>query len=306
MSASLFFDMQRFSTHDGEGIRTVLFLKGCPLSCVWCQNPESRSRNVDLMYDAATCIAGCTLCQDCCSAITRHGPADLLIDHQQIDEFDIKNLKTCCPAKALRVTGEPVDIHTVCEQLKRDQPFYKTSGGGVTFSGGEPLIHPNAVYAIAQKMQEENIDVAIETTLHVSWRKIEKNIPVINQWLVDLKHMDDNKFKRWTGGTLSLVKNNLIKLAAQVKGLTIRVPVVPDFNDTIEELALITDFAATISSCKAIHFLPYHTLGIQKYKMLGLRYQGKDKSLDNPGLLQKACAYAEHHPLKPLQTSVRG
>ncbi|MBU2704904.1 glycyl-radical enzyme activating protein [Zooshikella marina] len=306
MPTSFYFDIQRFSTHDGEGIRTVLFLKGCPLSCIWCQNPESRSRNVDLMYEATTCINGCTLCQDRCSAIKRHGSSELLIDHQQLNQFDINNLKTCCPAKALRVVGEPVDIQSVCEQLKRDKPFYTSSGGGVTFSGGEPLIHPHCVYSIAQKMQEENINVAIETTLHVSWKKIEQNMPVINQWLVDLKHMDDKKFKQWTGGTLSLVKNNLVKLADQVKDLTIRVPVIPDFNDSLEELALITDFAARLSNCKAIHFLPYHTLGIQKYKMLGLSYQGKDKSLDNPELLQKTCEYAEHHPLKQLQTSVRG
>jgi len=302
----VYFNIQRFSTHDGDGIRSILFLKGCSLSCRWCANPESRSAAPELLYDARRCLEGCALCSQACPAIARKPEGALRIDRQQLTGEMLEVLRGRCPSKALTVCGETAEVETLCETLLRDQPFYLQSGGGVTFSGGEPLLQPELVAAIARRMHQEGINNTVETCLHVPWKNIEQVLPHIDCWLADLKHTDETTFRQWTEGSLKRIKTNLRKLALSAKRLIIRVPVVPGFNDSEEALRAIIDFAASLTRCDELHLLPYHTLGIGKYELLDMPYTCSDKPLSNPGLLASAKTYAETHPVQPMAVTLRG
>lgn len=140
IEVTVFFNIQRFSTHDGDGIRSILFLKGCTLACPWCQNPESRSGDLSLLFDQRLCMSDCRLCQEKCDAIERDDNGEIGIKRDCLTSNDIESLRDVCPSQALTVCGQEESVGELCEQLLRDKPFYLQSGGGVTFSGGEPLL----------------------------------------------------------------------------------------------------------------------------------------------------------------------
>jgi len=304
----MFFNIQRFSTHDGDGIRSILFLKGCSLACPWCQNPESRSAKRSLLFDSRLCVKDCSACLQITPAIRRNCDDQIIINRKLINDDTLDKLTACCPAKALTVCGEQAREEPLCSTLLKDKPFYIQSDGGVTFSGGEPLMQPVLVENIAKRMHDEGINTAIETCMHAPWKNIEQLLPFLDCWLTDLKHTDSKKFQAWTKGSLSRIKNNFQQLAKKGKRLVVRVPIVPGFNDTQEELNNIIDFVVSLESCSEIHLLPYHTLGINKYKLLDMPYQCSEKPLNNPDLLVKTQAYAENHPLsvQKLTVTIRG
>lgn len=297
-----YFNIQRFSTHDGDGIRTILFLKGCSLNCPWCQNPESLSVKPSLMFDRRLCVDTCSLCTGC-PAINRV-EGKLQIDRASLTAGDIESLRRLCPAEALSVVGGEADADSLFDLLLRDKPFYAQSQGGVTFSGGEPLMQSGLVAELAQRLQQQGINTAIETCLHVPWKNIETVQPHIDCWLTDLKHVDADKFQRWTKGSMKRVLANFDRLSNEASRIIIRVPVVPDFNDTEAELQAIIDFAAALPQCHELHLLPYHTLGINKYHLLDQSYQCADKPLDKPELLEQARHYAES--TYQLSVTIRG
>lgn len=301
----MYFNIQRFSTHDGDGIRSILFLKGCSLACPWCQNPESRSEKHSLLFDKRRCLDDCQLCSEACEGIERELTTNkIIINRKAISEGQIIALKDVCPTQALSVVGAEAQVDTLFDTLMKDKPFYDQSQGGVTFSGGEPLLQPHLVADIAEKLQHNNVSTAIESCMHVPWKNVEKAAPHIDCWLADLKHTDEEKFLDWTKGSLKRVKENFRKLAPIAKRIVIRVPVVPGFNDTDEELKEIIDFAASLESCKELHLLPYHTLGINKYRLLDMPYLCSDKPLNKPELLECAQQYASEHT--ELNVTVRG
>lgn len=186
----------------------------------------------------------------------------------------------------------------------KDKPFYDQSQGGVTFSGGEPLMQPSLVAELAERLHQNHVSTAVESCMHVPWKNVEKVAPYIDCWLADLKHTDEEKFLCWAKGSLKRIKDNFRKLAPIAKRIVIRVPVVPGFNDTIDELKAIIDFAASLESCQELHLLPYHTLGINKYRLLDIPYECSDKPLNNPELLENAMQYACEHT--QLNVIVRG
>ncbi|GGA79596.1 pyruvate formate lyase-activating protein [Neiella marina] len=299
----MYFNIQRFSNHDGDGIRTILFLKGCSLSCAWCQNPESQSRKRSLLFDQRSCLADCQLCAEACSHIQRD-VGRLRIERSLIDQQQLIALQQVCPTQALSVCGQPADADQLLAELLRDKPFYQQSGGGVTFSGGEPLMQPQLVADLAQRLQQQSVSTAVETCMHVPWKNIEMAAPYIDCWLTDLKHTDADKFNQWAHGSVDRIKQNFSRLAAIAKRLVVRVPVVPGFNDSMEELQAIIDFAASLAHCHELHLLPYHTLGINKYRLLDQPYECADKPLNKPELLQDAQAYA--HSNTHLDVVIRG
>ncbi|MFA0105134.1 glycyl-radical enzyme activating protein [Vibrio splendidus] len=301
----MYFNIQRFSTHDGDGIRSILFLKGCSLACPWCQNPESRSEKYSLLFDERSCLEDCQLCRDACEGIERDITSDkIIINRKTISEDQLIALRDVCPTQALSVVGEDAQVDTLFDVLMKDKPFYDQSQGGVTFSGGEPLMQPQLVADIAEKLQQNEVSTAIESCMHVPWKNVKKAAPYIDCWLADLKHTDEEKFLDWAKGSLKRIKENFRKLAPIAKRIVIRVPVIPSFNDTDEELKKIIDFAASLESCKEIHLLPYHTLGINKYRLLDMPYLCSDKPLNNPELLERAQQYASEHT--ELNVTVRG
>lgn len=303
----MFFNIQRFSTHDGDGIRSILFLKGCSLACPWCQNPESRSEKRSLLFDSRLCVKDCAGCLQETPAITRNSDDQIIINRKQISENVLDKLATSCPTKALTVCGEKAHEDALCSALLKDKPFYIQSDGGITFSGGEPLMQPVLVANIAKRMHDEGINTAIETCMHAPWKNIEQVLPFIDCWLTDLKHTEPKKFKAWAKGSLPRIKNNFQQLAKEGKRMVIRVPIVPGFNDTEEELNNIIDFVVSLETCSEIHLLPYHTFGINKYNLLGMPYHCSEKPLNNPDLLVKAQQYAENHPsAQKLTVLIRG
>lgn len=219
------FDIQRFSVHDGPGVRTIVFLKGCLLRCKWCCNPESQS-------------------------------------------YEIQQMET---GGKVKTVGEDITAREVLEIVEKDRIYYRRSGGGLTLSGGESLTQPEFALALLKGAKEMGISTAIETTSCAEYNVIEKLLPYIDTYLMDIKHTNPDKHKEFTGRDNSLILANAKRLAKDAKKLIIRVPVIPTFNDTPEEIYAIASFAKEIG-VDEIHLLPYHRLGTDKYKGLGREY----------------------------------
>jgi pyruvate formate lyase activating enzyme len=265
------FDIQRFSTHDGNGIRTIIFFKGCPLRCPWCENPESQSGDYEIFYDHRKCI-GCLQCIEACEEgeiYKQNGR--LVIDRKNLS--DPEKLRDVCPAKALTLVGFRQSIADIMQEIEKDIPFYRKSNGGVTLSGGEPYAQPDFLLDLLKEIKKKNIDIAIETSLYAQWNIIEKTIPFIDTFLADLKHTNPDKFKQYTGGAVSLVLDNFKRLDKRNVELVVRVPVIPEFNNSIEEMEAIIEFASSLSGVHEIHFIPFHTLGVGKYNLMEKEYR---------------------------------
>ncbi|EPY5345161.1 glycyl-radical enzyme activating protein [Klebsiella quasipneumoniae] len=299
----MIFNIQRYSTHDGPGIRTVVFLKGCSLGCRWCQNPESRARSEDLLYDPRLCLAGCELCQQAAPAVITRTLEGLIIHRQHVNDCHIAALRDCCPTTALTVCGEEKSVEEIMATVLRDKPFYDRSGGGITLSGGEPFMNPALAQALLEASHQAGIHTAVETCLHVPWKYIEPALPFIDLFLADLKHVDEAVFRQWTDGSARRVLDNLQRLAQAGKNIIIRVPLIQGFNASEADITAITDFAADRLRVSEIHFLPYHTLGMNKYQLLSQPYTAPDKPLDAPELLAFAQDYARS---KGLTAILRG
>lgn len=299
----MIFNIQRYSTHDGPGIRTVVFLKGCSLGCRWCQNPESRARTQELLYDARLCLDGCDLCAQAAPEVIERALNGLLIHREKLTESAIAALSNCCPTQALTVCGEVKSVADIMAAVLRDKPFYDRSGGGITLSGGEPFMQPELAAELFKASHDAGIHTAVETCLHVPWKYIAPSLVNVDLFLADLKHVASAPFKQWTDGNAARVLENLKKLAQAGKKIIIRVPLIQGFNADEAAITAITDFAADELHVDEIHFLPYHTLGINKYNLLSQPYNAPDKPLDAPALLEFARQYASH---KGLATTLRG
>ena len=299
----MIFNIQRYSTHDGPGIRTVVFIKGCSLGCRWCQNPESRSAAPDLLYDARLCLDGCDLCQQQAPEVIERTLNGLLIHRQKLTPEALAALTDCCPTQALTVCGEEKSADEIMATVLRDKPFYDRSGGGLTLSGGEPFMNLDMTLALLKGAHERGIHTAVETCLHVPWKYIAPALPYIDLFLADLKHVDAATFRQWTDGSAKRVLDNLKRIAAAQKPMTVRVPLIPGFNADEAAIDAITDFAARELKVREIHFLPYHTLGIGKYTLLDMPYSAPDKPLDAPALLDYAQRIAGE---KGLTATLRG
>lgn len=267
----MIFNIQRFSTHDGNGIRTVVFYKGCPLSCQWCSNPESQSFDFDILYHQKFCqhFGDCIKAES--AAITR-SENGLKINRSLIENPE--SLQNVCLTKALTVSGERKTVSEILAEIEKDHPFYRNDGG-VTLSGGEPLSQGTELTELLQELKKKKISVNMETTLHVKWEKVERCIGLVDTFLADLKHTNREKFRKFAGGDSLLVMSNFVKLDHSGAKYVIRIPVIPGFNHTEAEIFEMIDFAASLKNANEIHFLPYHTFGEEKYKMLDIPYPMK-------------------------------
>jgi len=265
----MIFNIQRYSTHDGDGIRTLIFYKGCPLQCQWCSNPESQSFGQSILYDSK----GCKQFGDCALAepigISQAANSTLQIKRELIAEP--QKLRDVCASKALTISGEKLSVDELLAEVNKDLPFYHEDGG-VTLSGGEPLAQGKDLVLLLQRLHKQRISTNMETSLHVKWKLVERCIGLVRTFLVDLKHTDKAKFQHFVRGDAGLVMENLEKLASSGAHVVVRIPVIPGFNHTEDEIQRMVDFVSTIKGIKEIHFLPYHTFGVEKYKMLGMDY----------------------------------
>jgi pyruvate formate lyase activating enzyme len=229
------------------------------------------------MYDRKTCKGFGDCIQKDPAAIMRNG-SGLKINRSISDPDKLRNT---CLAKAMNVVGEYKGIADLLHEINKDISFYNQSKGGVTLSGGEPLAQGPELIDLLAELKISDIDVSVETSLHISWDSIERCFGMVNTFLVDLKHINKEKFGLYTGGDLDLVLANLKKLTDSGENIIIRIPVIPEFNHSENEMFGIIDFVSGLKTIKEIHFIPYHSLGIGKYEMLGLNYTfGYKKPVD--------------------------
>jgi len=265
------FDIQRFSIQDGPGIRTTVFLKGCPLRCLWCSNPESQKFPPELFFSESLCVR-CHRCVEVCPT----GATELNSDGTiQINYELCKACGECvkvCPSGARTTSGKLMSIEEVLDMVKKDSLFYRNSGGGVTASGGEPLYQPDFLIGFFKECQEAGIQTALDTSGYARWETIEEILGYVDLVLFDIKHMDSEKHKEYTGVDNKLILRNAEKLAQERKPLIIRVPLIPGYNDSEENIMALARFMRERELVR-IDLLCYHQFGRKKYEMLGREYK---------------------------------
>ena len=262
------FNIQRYSIHDGPGIRTTVFLKGCPLRCYWCQNPESQDKGPEVYFDQTRCTA-CGKCVTVCPA-----GASLLSDTtSSIDRSRCTACGKCsevCPNEARRIIGKYVSVGEVFEEVKRDEVFYAKSGGGVTISGGEPLFQPDYTVSLLKSCRRSGIHTALDTSGYVKWNTLKRVLDYCNLVLFDIKHIDLAQHVKYTGVSNQLILDNARRVV-DVCPMWVRVTVVPGYcNDSIETIEATARFlTAELGTSVVVCLLPYHRLGEIKYEKLG-------------------------------------
>lgn len=269
----LVFNIQRFSIQDGPGIRTTVFLKGCNLRCFWCHNPESLEKKPQIQYFQQKCIQ-CGKCLLCCPV-----QAHQIIQGNKIFDRDkciqCGNCAENCYAEALVMTGKETEIEEVMAEILRDELFYKNSGGGVTFSGGEPFLQKDFLKELLIRCKEEGLHTAVESALNISWETLQEIKPYIDLFLVDIKVMDEKMHQAVTGASNNKILQNLKMLAKEAVNLRIRIPVIPGVNDNLNEMDKIADFLKELKGVHNVELMPYHSMAQGKYESLAMDNKSK-------------------------------
>ena len=276
MKAQLVTDIQKYSIHDGEGIRTTIFFKGCPLSCVWCHNPETQEYRQQFMWNQEKCT-GCGECAAACP----DGAVSMKGSRPVTDTEMCSVCHTCeeyCLQNAREFAGREYTVEELVREALKDQPFYEQSHGGVTLSGGEVLARDKEfLEQLMRGLTERGIRVNVDTCGYVPWENIESVIPYTDTFLYDIKLMDSGLHEKMTGAGNESILDNLIKLSKSGAAVWIRIPVVGGVNDTDRNMKETLDFLDAHSiGQKWIHLLPYHNTGSGKYSRLGQEYRGRD------------------------------
>jgi pyruvate formate lyase activating enzyme len=267
-------DIQRFSIHDGPGIRSTVFFKGCNLRCFWCHNPETLALAPELQLYLDRCI-GCGACFRACP----HG-AHVLQDGQHLFHRDLcRGCGACaetCYAQALVLVGRWMTVEEVMAEVRRDRPFYETSGGGVTLSGGEPLLQPEFAQALLAACRAEGLPTAIETAAQLPWARLAAALPVTDLVMMDIKLMDPQRHRAATGVGNARILANARRLGGSGVPLIARTPIIPGVNDSEADVAAIAAFVAELPNLVYYELLPFHPLAAGKYASLGMDYRARD------------------------------
>ena len=267
----LVFNVQRFSVNDGPGIRTTVFLKGCPLHCKWCHNPESISSDQQLLLRDDRCIR----CGDCFALCNNH--AVLRMDGGFVTIRDAcMECGDCievCNSEAREIAGKEVTVEEVLREIEKDIVFYDQSGGGASFSGGEPLLQHEFLMAVLKECKAKNIHTVVDTTGLTSPQILERVSEFVDLFLFDLKTLNNEKHIEFTGVSNVQILENLRRLADLRKNVIVRMPVIPGVNDDPAEIRAAGSFVSSLGNVREIHLLPYHTTGLEKYRRLGMEYQ---------------------------------
>jgi pyruvate formate lyase activating enzyme len=264
------FDIRKYSIHDGPGIRTTVFFKGCLLHCWWCHNPEGQSQEVEIILRSARCIR-CGACVEACP----HGAAGLGEAGPEVQRERCERCGECtlvCYAEARQVVGREMTVAQVMAEVERDTPFYDESGGGVTLSGGEPLSQRDFSLGLLQACKEKEIHTALDTCGFATWDTFERVRGYVDLFLYDLKVVNDARHREFTGVSNTLILNNLQKLSERDHLIILRMPVIPGVNDDEKNIRQTGEFVASLPRAHSVELLPYHHAATSKYAGLGQEY----------------------------------
>jgi pyruvate formate lyase activating enzyme len=277
------FDIQRFSVHDGPGIRTIVFLKSCALRCLWCSNPESQRIGPELMYSASSCLRCGTCVGVCARRALRLTEGGIEVDNSRCTVCG--DCAAVCPGRALRVSGRSMTVDQVLAEVERDHVFYAHSGGGMTLSGGEPLLQPDFATGVLHEARNRGIHSAVETAGSADATVVKQVLGSADLILYDIKHMNSEKHLAGTGAPNELILQSARVASALGVPMVIRTPVIPGFNDQPAEIAAIGRFALSLG-LREMHLLPYHRYGVPKYAGLRRRYEIPDLRPPSPEHLE--------------------
>ena len=274
------FDVQRFSIHDGAGIRTLVFVKGCSLRCVWCCNPESQTPATELTVSPARCIR-CGLCVEACPhlAMAFNPNGNCAPDRSRCQICGM--CVDACPSGACALRGRAVTVDELLREVERDMLFYRASGGGVTVSGGEPLLQAAFVAEFLAACRQQGIHTAIETCGYAPWEDFAQVLAYTDLTLFDVKHPDAEAHRRLTGVGNEVIMANLRRAAATHARIILRMPLIPEYNADADTVRAVARLARTLGISE-LHLIPYHGLGEAKYRSLGREYALADLQLMAP------------------------
>jgi len=263
------FDVKRFAIHDGPGIRTTIFFKGCPLHCLWCHNPEGIESRFELMPIPRRCAADCTECLKVCPDVLAKKDGRIALERAVRGDALCSRCADACVYDALRLVGKRVTVEDLVAEVEKDQIFYEQSGGGVTFSGGEPLHQPEFLANLIDALKAKRFHLALDTSGLAPWEVLNRIARKCDLILYDLKIMDDVKHREYTGVSNRPILDNLRRLSTIGKEIWVRIPFVPGVNDDEGNIRRTADFLRPLPNIKRVSILPYHKGGCEKYTSLG-------------------------------------
>jgi pyruvate formate lyase activating enzyme len=292
MSRALVFDIKKYAVHDGPGIRTTVFFKGCPLRCAWCHNPEGQLAAPEVMVKASRCLAGCRTCVKACApgalTRTRSGPA---VDRRECDGCG--SCAEACPSRAIEMAGRETDATDLVTAIFQDAVFHETSGGGVTFSGGEPLMQPDVLEDVLAECRRRETRTAVDTCGFIPTAVLKRFLGKTDLFLYDFKAMDESRHKRYTGVSNRVILDNLRVLAESGQEVNIRIPLIAGVNDDEENIERTAESLRSLRTIRRISLLPYHRLAEDKYRRLGREKSHRIFASPSPERLERIKAKLE-------------
>jgi pyruvate formate lyase activating enzyme len=286
MQHGLVFNIQKYSVHDGPGIRTTVFLKGCPLHCPWCHNPEGISRRREIVVLESRCL-GCGECRLACRYGTVIPGEGALPARSEVCELCGACVEAC-PTQARQIVGQELSVSQVLETVLQDQIFYEDSGGGVTFSGGEPLSQPDFLRGLLEACRRRGVPTAVDTCGLARAEDVLAVAALTDLFLYDLKFMDDAKHRQYTGVSNGLILENLQALGRSHARIWLRVPIIPGINDDPADLEAAARFAAGIPGVQQVNLLPFHRTGLPKSLRLGQESSLAEVQPPSPAAMNRA------------------
>ncbi len=298
MTSGMIFDIKRYAINDGPGIRTAVFMKGCPLRCEWCHNPEGQRGAPQLIFRANRCKSS-QACLQACPKVAIAWEGVSITDWESCDQCG--KCAEVCFSGAREIVGREMSVDQVMAEIIRDVPFYDQSAGGVTFTGGEPMQQKKFLQEVLQACKRQNIHATIDTSGYTSWTNLRSILPLVDLFLYDIKHMDEETHKRYTSATNKRILDNLQRLSAEKANIIVRIPLIPGVNDDAINIGQCAGFLGSLPHLKGVEIMPYHAIGEAKYQALGMKYMMQDTPTPTQEQIDRAEGLLSGHNLPVIR-----